>query len=696
MATANTKTVVAASHPVDSSVGLGILPLTEQASKITTTTTTTTAAATTRPTVPPLVTNKSASNTIWADNNNNTIEGSKVGGAGSNGHPTSNHFNNTKTTCTPTKTVTSTFHTNTHSNTNGMLKENGAQTIHKNGALRRLEENGYQMMPQELAYNNKLRKQDVGKTGVGIGPMGQQSQGNIKCHSEWTSGNSHGVRQLKEDKQQQIPRYQMEWNNGNHLGSGPGAWNGWQPESSVKTMGKEGWRNHPGHTSYYPHYNGTMTYPYGSAVPLQTSPLVISPSWNSHGWPLTLPPSSQTAHGLTAGPGTNNTTPNTHHPPNITNTMWQPPMTVSSNNSSPPYIGVPIQSSLTPITPIVAETLPKKVFQTHHTPVAGMRDTATCPKTVTTTTNTTFTTPSNKTITSSSSTPSQVMHAPPPNPYHPPYPGSGMDQTGYGYINQQHLVIMPYYQYGGMLTPYCQWPTPVMMQWPVTQHLPSTTTLQCTPTQTTVTSPKALGNSLPHAVLTFTTQSPRYATYASPQIKSTNLREGLQSPSYSNNSSPHPPPIPIRGSHLYFNRRSSYNGQPVQMAPCHCSPTTTTVRNGEQSQQHKNGKPPSYPGRVTPVVSSVSPNKLSSAAPVSPIKISSVQKVASSPYHFPITQIESTIDNSGMMRQFTDSSPEAGIQPWQQVPNGSCSNMLMTPPPTPIEENNDTLILNGT
>ena len=423
-------------------------------------------------------------------------------------------------------------------------------------------------------------------------------------------------------------------------------WGGWMPA----TTGKEtAWRPYVGHPSMYPHqYSGRTPYQYGSPRHLQP-PHMTPQSWTPVGWPLILPHSQP--HSL------RNTSPSFNHNMNQTVLLPQP---TYSPHSNPTYNGTQPPFSQSQAPPRDYQTM-ETSSKTHHGRPSPpqTRDGSSCPAATSNSINNTTaaltkTTPSNKTN-SPMSIASPVVSRDPGLTSHA---GIGLDQTGYGYGNQPHMIVMPYYQYNQSMAPYCSWAAPVLMQWPVAQ-LPSTP-MHSTPnnTSTMAAQSKHTDSSLPHTALTFTPQSEKHITTTSPPVMTSKYKE-VYSPA-SNNI---PSFKPGRGGHMNMNytRNRPYYNQAFHTPPYYSSPEQSEHKKMEQPKVCLSSFPPAF---------------------------SSAQKVAMSPCKFPRPVAPGHPQTVPPLKGFGSSGGDGGgggvttTKPVMQEEH--CTTVPMTPPPTPL------------
>ncbi|XP_045139125.1 flocculation protein FLO11-like isoform X3 [Portunus trituberculatus] len=369
-------------------------------------------------------------------------------------------------------------------------------------------------------------------------------------------------------------------------------WGGWMPA----TVGKETtWRPYVGHPAQYPHqYNGRTPYPhqysgktpyqYGSPSHLQTAHMTTPQSWTPIGYPLILPHSQP--HSLR-----NNSSTFSH---NMNQTLLLP-QPVYSPHSNHMYNGTqppPFSQSRPPTQD--HQTVETSSKTPNGKPMAAQtKDGSSCPiassirRSNSTSGTLTKTTLSNRT-TSPMNTPSPVVSKESCPTSHA---GTGLNQTGYGCANQQHVMVMPYWQYSGSVAPYYNWAAPIVMQWPVSQS-PSTP-MHSTPNNNSnmAAQAKPMDSCLPHTALTFTPLNERHSTTTSPQVMTSKFGE-MHSPA--NNSSFRSG----RGGHTNtsYSRNRPYYSQAFHTSPYYSSPEMVCKQQPEQKKmEHPKTSLSSFP-----------------------------------------------------------------------------------------------------
>lgn len=507
-----------------------------------------------RPKGNPTVTTKTTSE---ADKDCNSAEDSNVGGR-NNGtsslpsptpHPvSSSHSCRTTSSSKTTTTISGSCSSNNStvaSNLNGSLHPKVTKSI---GFTKMIEEDGVGMSEQHQGYN-RMMNLALERNGNRSGNLNQLPHSG-ECNTE-------------------VPR------TGSSIQTKAGTYGGWMPV----TYGKEtAWRQTAGHPSMYPHqYSGRMPYQYGSPRHLQTPHMTTPQSWTPVGWPLILPHSQP--HSF------RNTSSSFNHTMNQALLLPQPTYSPHSNHTYNGTQPLPLsQFQPPPRNPQSMETASKTP---HGKPSAAQaRDHSSC-ATATTISSSSSSSGSNDTSgtkTTVSSKTSSPMNTPSPVVSRESclvsHAGMGHNQASYGYANQQHMIVMPYYQYSGTVAPYYSWAAPVVMQWSVTQS-PSTP-MHSTPnyTSTMAAQPKHTDSCFPHTALTFTPQN-ESTTTTSPQVITTKFKE-VHSPASNNMSYSKPG----RGGHMSTNysRNHPYYSQTFHTSPYYSSPEMVCKQQPDQKK----------------------------------------------------------------------------------------------------------------
>nr|XP_045594588.1 uncharacterized protein PB18E9.04c-like isoform X2 [Procambarus clarkii] len=597
--------------------------------------------------------------TLSLDKNNNTAEGSKVGGGSVNGTPPStlqtshpgsyvqSHHNNrssngdsdSSSNSNPTTnkisisnnsvvSSTSTIHSSCHNSQSKTDKNCGLVSHMKNMQV------GATQKVQELESSKPLYQMQM-KSGSPIG-VGSHPFHVPGCYMEVmsnSSSNSTTTTTNNSSSNNNNNKNSSSLQSNNIAGTGE-----WPP---VTPVGKSaGWGSHLGHSTSCPHHTGGMTPLPGSPTTLQASHLLMSPSWTSLGWPLTP------SHTRPFNP--RNTTDNNHN--NVNKAMWLPHQSHSTLRETLPCAGAQLQqSSQDPQSSACPQASGTLITASHtNTPTIQGKGTSPClitvPNSSSLTTSLTNTS-SNKTTSPLSNSTQSV------SPYLAPYPGSGLKQMTYGYMNQAPLLMMPYYQYGGTATPCYQWASPVVMQWPLT---PTPTPHHSTPTQTVAS--KVSGTFQPRLTLPFTPWSPENKTIPKPQSMTVKSSEVISSSSSNNSqcSGPNHGNITISKMNPCLDRKVH--------APAHCvSPNTYEKLSG---QKQTDGCKVSNSG--------------------SSYKISSPCKVVSSPHKFPKPVLQSSPHQVVSARQCFGSHAEVDVSVLPPLQDDHCVSVPMTPPSTPL------------
>lgn len=422
-------------------------------------------------------------------------------------------------------------------------------------------------------------------------------------------------------------------------------WGGWVPP----TVGKETtWRPYVGHPAHYSHqYSGRTPYHYSNPRHLQAGHMPTPQSWTPIGWPLILPHSQP--HSL------RNTSPSFSHNMNQTLLLPQP---IYSSHSNPTYSEtqpVPFSQSQPP--PRLHQTVETSSKTPDGRPLAAeAKDASSCSvatsisRSINTNSTLTKTTLSNRTS-SPMSTPSQVVSRESCQTLHA---GSEFDQKDFGYANQQHVMVMPYWQYSGSVAPYYNWTAPVVMQWPVSQS-PSTP-MHSTPNSTSnmVTQAKTTDSCLPDTALTFTPQNERHSATTSPQVMTSKFRE-VHSPASNNISGFRFG----RGGHMNtsYSRNRPYYNQALHTSPYYSSPEMVYK---PQSEQKKMEHPKAA--------------------------LSSFPHATMSPCKFPKPVAPGYSQTVPPQKDF-HSSGGGGVSSAKPVEQEEqCTTVPMTPPPTPLPD----------
>ncbi|XP_027231071.2 uncharacterized protein [Penaeus vannamei] len=460
-----------------------------------------------------------------------------------------------------------------------------------------------------------------------------------------------------------------------HKATKPMAWNGWIPMTA-----KIGWGSHLGPSSLCPHHSGAMTPVPASPVPLQASRMLMSPSWTSLGWPLTPPPTcpltpkANSSSSNSSTSNSNSTSNSTSHNSTSSNTTttttnkhtWWPQMACSPHSALPASARAPLPLSSQVLELPVEEA--SSLAPPASPPTALSKDTAlllsaTQISNIASTMTSTSSTPSNSSSKNSSpmSNRTQVMGGS-PNPFQAQYPGSGVNQATYGYMNQSPVVMMPYYQCGGTVGPYYQWPSPVMMQWPMIP-LPSThySAQSLTPTTTT-----SSGMSGPYPHLSAVPLNPHSHGPSAPSnlqgVASKSMDEMIDPCSSSSNSPHHGHNT---GSHSCLSKLNLHTGMAVHPQ-------------AQASQETLSGMLVVGPRRVDGhrLTLSDSPRKYHS----------SPHKAIPSPRKFPHPLAPPSPRGPLQERRSFSSLTEASLRALPTLRDDHCALMPMTPPPTPLLE----------
>ncbi|XP_042242360.1 mucin-6-like [Homarus americanus] len=558
------------------------------------------------------------------------IQLSKVGGGSGDGIPSStlqtshpgsyvHGYPSNSSTSTSNSTAASTnsvVYNNSHSIHSKTAKNNGPIN-HRKKAL----EVGTQKSLQEMEYNKQMN-QTPEKNRRPVGVNSNQPVQIPGCHMEVSSSNS---------------------NIQNNVG-GTGDRNG-QPQ--VMAVRKSvGWGSHMGHSAMCPHHMGGMTPLPGSPAPRQPPHLLVSPSWMPLAWPST-PTQSRPV---------NPRNPST----NINKAMWLPHQSHSSHHRSLPCVGTQLQQSTqapqSGICPQVSETVPTSPHTISLTVQA--KDTVPCSTTVTSCSN------KSSTITCTNSKVKSPLVSPPQvasgfsTQHLVPYTGSGVEQTTYRYMNQQPLVMMPYYQYGETATPYYQWAAPVMMPWPLTPtHSPA---LHSTPTQTSA----AVASPL---TMTHSSWSPGGNMSS---LQNTTTKSTVESMGFTENS---PCPGPKSGSHTSSTKMGVHCGIRVQTPTCHINPYPLSEKLSRQTH------PDCYK-----VSNSYTPYKY----------LSTPHETCVSPRKFPKLALASSPHQAAPVSKSFGSHSEIRVKALPPLHDDGYSSMSMTPPPTPLTETDNVAVAN--
>lgn len=424
----------------------------------------------------------------------------------------------------------------------------------------------------------------------------------------------------------------------------PVSWGGWIPV----TYGKEdAWRPYVAHPSVHPHqHSGRTPYQYGSPRHLQTPHMTTPQSWPHIGWPLGLP--HDQSHSL------RNTSPTFNH--NMNQALLSPHPAYSPNKNSM-YNGTQLHTV----------NQPQPLAQNHHTMETSCKTSYSRPTTAQTNGNSCPpATPSNSSSNSdagnSTSTLSSKTNSPLNTPSSevnrkacpPSLAGNGIEQTAYGYLNQQHMIMMPYYQYSGSVAPYCSWAAPVVMQWPMAQS-PS---LHSTPNNSVgmPPQPKGLENCLPHTALTFTPQNEKHITSTSPQAMTPKFKEVL---SPATNSIPFSKPG--RGGHMSYSRNRSFKGQGLH-SPTYSFSPEMLCKQPEQKMEHLKGSVSNFPHMFS----------------------STARRAAVSPSKFPRPLAPSQSQTGPPGKGFSSNSGVVSTVKALAGQEEHCTAVPMTPPPTPL------------
>ncbi|XP_063875910.1 mucin-2-like isoform X3 [Scylla paramamosain] len=561
--------------------------------------------------------------TFGADNDYKTDEDSNVGGR-SNGvssipsptsHPVSSSHSCVTSSSSSSKTTTAVI-----GSCSNIMNGSPYPKVPRNSGVTKktLEEVGVNTIEQDHGCNRMMNR-TLERNGNQSGNMSQMFH-SVECSTD-------------------VPRA------GSNIHSNKTAtWGGWMPA----TVGKETtWRPYGGHPAVYPHqYSGRTPYHYGNPRHLQTAHITPQ-SWTPIGWPLILPHSQP--HSL------RNTSPGFSHNMNQTLLLPQP---MYSPHSNPTYSGTqppPFSQSRPP--PRDQQTVETSSKTPDGRPLAAQaKDDSLCP--VATSISRSNSTSGTLTKTTLSNRTSSPMSAPSPVVSRESCPtshaGIGLDQTGYGYANQQHMMVMPYWRYSGSAAPYYNWAAPVVMQWPVSQS-PSTP-MHSTPNNTSnmAAQAKPTDSCLPHTALTFTPQNERHSATTSPQVMTFDFRE-VHSPA-SNNI---PGSKSGRGGHMdtSYSRNRPYYNQAFHTSPYYSSPEMVYK---QQSEQKKMEHPKT--------------------------SLSSFSLATMSPCKFPKPVAPGYSQTVPPQKGF-GSSGGGGVSLARSVEQEEqCTTVPMTPPPTPLPD----------
>lgn len=436
-------------------------------------------------------------------------------------------------------------------------------------------------------------------------------------------------------------------------------WGGWIPV----TYGKEtAWRPYVSHPSLYHHqYSNRIPYHYGSPRHLQTPHITTPQSWTHIGWPLIIPPDQ--SHSL------RNTSPTFNHNMNQATLLPQP--TYSPHNSHT-FSGTQHHT----INQSQAHTLEAPCKPSQRKPTTGQINGGSLypPATpsngnVSSNSNASIgTTIHNRKTNSPLHAPSSVVNRKSSPPSHV---GNGLEQTTYGYVNRQHVIMMPYYQYNGSVAPYCSWATPVVMHMPMAQ---SPTSLHSTLNGSVSigSQPKGLESCLPHTSLTSTPQIEKHNTSTSPQPLTPKFKEVLSPASNSI-----PCSRPGRGGHMNmsYSRNRPYKGQTIH-SPVYNSSPEMVCKQTEQKMEQQKGSVSSFPHMFA----------------------SAGCRAAVSPSKFPRPLAPSQSQNGPPLKGFSSSSGVVSTITAVPGQEEHCTTVSMTPPPTPlpnIDEVSDTVASSG-
>ncbi|XP_071536678.1 uncharacterized protein [Panulirus ornatus] len=574
--------------------------------------------------------------TLAVDKNNNSAEGSKVGGGNGDSTPPSTQQTSRRGTyvhgypssSTSSSTVAFTNNTvyNNWPSTHSKTTKNSGLTDHK----KKGQEVGSQKGMQDQESNRQMNQtpKQSGSPSVSNQPFHVAGC----CMEMMTNSNSI---------QSKV--------------AGTGDWNGWIP---MAALGKGlGWGSHPGSSSLCPHHGAVAALP-GNPATQQPPRRLMSPSWASLGWTPT-PPHSHSFNSR-------NTTANN----NNKEALLLPHLSYSPHSESLTHGGIQVQqfsqAPQSPVHPQMFETVPKASHTS--TSTVQPKDTVSCSTVVTNSSNSTsaitISTSSSKTN-SSSNSPTQAVNGT-SNHCLTLFPGNGTEQTMYGFTNQQPLVVMPYCQYGGTVAPYYHWAAPFIMQWPLT---PSVSMTHSTPAQTTTTTtvapPKVSEAIHSYTDLPFTRQNSEDSVCQTPQIVTSRCTVGAVTPSSSSSPSLEP-----TGS-VCVNKKKPNEGLSVHTLTCVSSDTLCE----NPSEQ------------IKPDVYSVSVSD-------SPCKLSSLHQETAHKLPQPLTP--SSPHHAAPARQYFGPPTEVGARKLPPLHDDGCATMPMTPPPTPLlETDNLTVAVNN-
>lgn len=494
----------------------------------------------------------------------------------------------------------------------------------------------------KVSKNNGLGRKVTEEVGAG---MSEEDQGCNRMISHAPERNGDPSETVNQPSQ--CGEYSTDYHrtgNSSVQANKPLSWGDWIQVSYGK---EDAWRPYVAHPSVYPlQHSGRIPYQYGSPRHLQASHMTTPQSWTQIGWPLILP--HDQSHSL------RNTSPTFNRNTNQSLLLSHP---AYSPHKYSTYNGTQFHTvnQSQPLTQNhhSAETSCKT---SHSRSTAAQTNGNSCPSATPSNSCSNIDTGTNTTAALSSktnsplSTPSSMANR---KPCPPSLPGNGIEQqTPYGYVNQQHMIMMPYYQYGGSVAPYCNWAAPVVMQWPMAQS-PS---FHSTPNNSVgmAAQPKSLENCLPHTALTFPPQNEKHMTSTSFQTMTPKFKEVLSPASNS---------IPFsksgRGGHMSYSRNRSDRGL---HSPTYNASPERLCKQSEQKMEHLKGSVSSFPHMFS----------------------SMARRAAMSPSKFPRPLAPNHSQTGPPGKGFSSNS---GVNSSVKTLAGQeehCSTVPMTPPATPL------------